>query len=126
MALFFDAAWFDKRLGLLGLGRASIGAALNLDAAAVEELYKDQRELKPVEVATLAALLAVPAEEVARRAGAGTVAAPPPPADGPFLLRLEAVEAAMRRLEERMARIETLLAKAVERARGAATDDPPA
>lgn len=123
MALFFDAAWFDRRLALLGLGRASIGAALNLDAAAVEALYKDQRELKPLEVRTLAALLAVPAEEVASRAGAGTIIEPVV-SDEPFLLRLEAVESAMQRLEDRMARIETLLAKAMERARGTGSDEP--
>jgi hypothetical protein len=123
MALFFDAAWFDRRLALMGLGRASVGAALRLDDAAVEELFKDQRELKPVEVATLAALLAVSADEIAERAGVGTSVAEPIP-DGPFLLRLEAVEAAMARLEERMARIEELLAKAVEKARGERLDEP--
>ena len=111
MALFFDAAWFDARLRLLGLGREAIGAALGIDETAIAELYKDQRELKPVEVVTLAALLAVPAAEVARRAGAGTVLEAPP--EGAFLHRLEALEAAMIRLDERLARIEALLAAAV-------------
>lgn len=120
MALFFDAAWFDQRLRVLGLGRASIAATLNLSETALDELYKDQRELKPTEVVTLAALLAVPAAEVARRAGIGTVVEDVPAT--PFDERLDAVEQAMARLEERMSRIEDLIARAVDGTRAIRAD----
>jgi len=121
VALFFDAAWFDQRLRVLGLGRASIGAVLHISDEAVDDLFKDQRELKPLEVATLAALLAVPATELAKRAGVGTSAEPEAPA-GPFDERMEAVEQAMARLEERMHRIEDLLARAVDTTRALRAD----
>lgn len=121
MALFFDAAWFDQRLRVLGLGRASIGAVLHISDEAVEDLFKDQRELKPLEVATLAALLAVPATELAKRAGVGTTPEEATPA-GPFEERMEAVELAMVRLEERMNRIEDLLARAVDTTRALRAD----
>lgn len=123
MALFFDAAWFDQRLRLLGLDRSNVAATLNISDEAVAALFKDQRELAPTEVVTLAALLAVPAAEVVRRAGAGTEMpdedSPPPaePAAGGFDDRLDAVEQAMQRLEERMNRVEGLLARAVETTR---------
>ncbi|MCF4164333.1 hypothetical protein L2U69_01565 [Zavarzinia compransoris] len=123
MALFFDANWFDQRLRLLGLGRASIAATLGIADDEVEALFKDQRELKPTEVVTLAALLAVPVAELAQRAGAGTVAPETAP-EGPFEARLEAVEQAMQRLEERMSRVESLLARATEATRSLRADLP--
>ncbi|MDD3445671.1 MAG: hypothetical protein PHS60_09700 [Zavarzinia sp.] len=124
MALFFDATWFDQRLRLLGLGRASIAATLNIPEPEVEALFKDQRELKPTEVVTLAALLAVPVTELTRRAGAGTVAPETEPA-APFEARMDAVEQAMQRLEERMSRVESLIARAVETTQAIRADLPP-
>ncbi len=123
MALFFDAAWFDQRLRMLGLDRSTVAATLNIADAAVEALFKDQRELAPTEVVTLAALLAVPVAEVVRRAGAGTEMpdedslSPAAPMASGFDDRLDAVEQAMQRLEERMNRVEGLLARAVETTR---------
>ncbi|MFO1235537.1 MAG: enoyl-CoA hydratase/isomerase family protein [Alphaproteobacteria bacterium] len=70
--LFFDQAWFDARLAERHLRQEDIGTMLDLDAEAVEEIWKDQRELKAGDVALLAALLNLPAAEIASRAGIST------------------------------------------------------
>ena len=72
MALFFDARWFDARLADVGLTRDDLGRALGLDAAGVRDLFRDQREIAPREIAVMAALLAIPVQEVASRAGVRT------------------------------------------------------
>lgn len=72
MALFFDQAWFDGRLTALGLTRAHIAQALGLTAEQVAEIWKDQREVHVREVAILAGLLGVGANEIAARAGVST------------------------------------------------------
>ncbi len=92
MALFFDQAWFDARLAERHLRREDVGTMLDLDAEAVAEIWKDQRELKSGDVALLAALLNLPAAEIASRAGIST---PVPKTDHNTALerRLAAIEA---------------------------------
>jgi len=97
MALFFDQRWFDARLESLGLTRNDAAGALGLTRAETDEVWKDQRELSAAQVATLAALLAVPAAEIADRAGVST----PVP---------HAVEAAGDGLSDRVARLERRIA----------------
>lgn len=72
MALFFDAEWFDARLGERGLSREVLAAAAGLTAADVALIFKDQREISAREVAVFAELLGAPAAEVARHAGVST------------------------------------------------------
>jgi cyanate lyase len=72
MALFFDAAWFDERLARLGLSHATLATALGLPDSAVNEIWKDQRELSAREVGIIAALLGASGEEVAVHAGVST------------------------------------------------------
>ncbi len=97
MALFFDKDWFDAALARSHMRRADLARALGLSDEEIAELWKDQRELSPAEVSTIAALLAVSPEEIAHHAGVST---PVPRADaGDALARLEA----------RLARVETLL-----------------
>ena len=72
MALFFDQDWFDARLARAHLTSEAVAAALGVDAEALAEIRKDQRELTPDQVATLATLLAEPVEEVVKRAGIAT------------------------------------------------------
>jgi hypothetical protein len=102
MALFFDAAWFDARLAERHLKREDLGAMLGLDAAAMAELWKDQRELKAENVALIAALLNVAPAEVANRAGIST---PVPKGGGNVEARLAAVEA---KLDEALALLRKL------------------
>ena len=72
MALFFDSQWFDARLASVSLARADLAAALGLNAEQIGEVWKDQRELSSSDVRVMAALLSVPAAEIASRAGVST------------------------------------------------------
>ena len=97
MALFFDADWFDARLGERGLSRAVLAAAAGLSAAELAEVFKDQRELSAGQVAAFAELLGVTAAEVAERAGVST---PLPARD-----RIAELEARVSALEAEVARL---------------------
>ena len=72
MALFFDSAWFDQKLTARGATRAELAAALGLAPEAVDEIFKDQRELGPAEVEILAQFVGEDAETVADKAGVAT------------------------------------------------------
>ena len=100
MALFFDAAWFDARLGERGLSRAVMAAAAGLSEADLALAFKDQREVSAREVAAFAELLGVPAPEIARRAGVST----PIPGDDP-LARIAALERRVAALEAELVRL---------------------
>ncbi len=97
MALFFDSAWFDAKLAQAGLKKSDVATALGLTQQQLDELWKDQRELKANDVRLLAALLGATPAEIASRAGIST----PVPKDAPLDPRA---------LEERLARIEAELA----------------
>jgi hypothetical protein len=102
MALFFDAEWFDARLGERGLSREVLAAAAGLSAADLGLAFKDQREISAREVAVFAELLGVSAAEVARHAGVST------PAPGQALdptARIEALERRVSALEAEVARL---------------------
>jgi transcriptional regulator with XRE-family HTH domain len=107
MALFFDSEWFDARLASVHLSRADLAAALGLNETQIAEVWKDQRELSARDVALIAALLNVPAEDVAKHAGVST---PVPKGDAlaDIAKRLERVE---RMLED----IKSLLKNALAR-----------
>lgn len=72
MALFFDAEWFDARLGERGLTRSVLAAGAGLSEADLALVFKDQRELSAAEVAKFAELLGAGPAEVAKRAGVST------------------------------------------------------
>lgn len=99
MALFFDAEWFDARLGERGLSRTVLAAAASMSEADLALVFKDQRELSAQEVAHFAELLGVDAGEVADRAGIST----PTPGRDP--------EARIAALERRVAALEAELAR---------------
>jgi transcriptional regulator with XRE-family HTH domain len=101
LALFFDADWFDARLGERGLSRAVLAAAAGLSEAGLAEVFKDQRELSAGQVAVFAELLGEPAAEVASRAGVST-----PVPDGPDAAqRIAALERRVAALEAELARL---------------------
>jgi transcriptional regulator with XRE-family HTH domain len=100
MALFFDAAWFDERLGERGLSRAAMAAVAGLSADELALVFKDQRELSAGQVAAFAELLGVAAGEVAHRAGVST------PSPGP-----SSSEARIAELERRVAALEAEIAR---------------
>ncbi|WP_334162375.1 helix-turn-helix domain-containing protein [Phenylobacterium sp.] len=99
MALFFDADWFDARLGERGLSRRLLAAATQMSEAELALVFKDQRELSAGEVALFAELLGVEAKEVADRAGIST------PVPG----QASAAEARITALERRVAALEAEL-----------------
>ncbi len=103
MALFFDGEWFDARLASVHLSRGDLAAALGLNETEIAEMWKDQRELSARDVSLIAALLNVPAEEVARHAGIST---PVPKSDAmaDLVLRLERVERKLEELQSLLAR----------------------
>lgn len=105
MALFFDTDWFDAALARTGLARADLARALGLSGEQIAEVWKDQRELSAANVAIIAALLAVPAEEIANHAGVSTPVPRPVPRDAAGLA------AAVADLSERMTRLERTLAE---------------
>ena len=93
MSLFFDSAWFDARLKATGLSRSDLAAALGLTPQQIDEMWKDQRELKASDVRVIAALLGASHYEVAERAGISTPVPKEIPADNAAVLkRLERIE----------------------------------
>ncbi len=72
MALFFNAEWFDARLGERELSRRVLAAAAGMSEADLTLAFKDQRELSAEEVAAFAELLGVEPAAVALRAGVST------------------------------------------------------
>jgi hypothetical protein len=102
MALFFDADWFDTRLGERGLSRGVMAAAAGLSAGDLALIFKDQRELAAGEVAVFAELLGVEAAEIATRAGVST---PVPGGQGPAEARIAALERRVAALEAEAVRL---------------------
>jgi hypothetical protein len=100
MALFFDAEWFDARLAERELDRATLGAVVGWTDEQLAAAFKDQREIAPREVQTLAAFLNQPPEEIARRCGVSTRAQP----REDVLARLDAIEARLSRIETALKR----------------------
>jgi hypothetical protein len=95
MALFFDVDWFDERLVERGLTRATLAAICGIGESDVALVFKDQRELKPREVALFAELLGASPAEIADRAGVSTRA----PAVDPIEARFRTLEARISALE---------------------------
>ena len=105
MALFFDADWFDARLGERGLSRVVLAAAAGLSEADLALVFKDQRELSAGQVAVFAELLGVAAGEVASRAGVST---PAPGVRSVAEARIAALERRVAALEAEVARLSRL------------------
>ena len=101
MALFFDAEWFEARLGERGFSRRVMAAAAGMAEADLALAFKDQRELSAREVAAFAELLGVEAGEVAAHAGIST---PIPGQDG-VTARLSALERRVAALEAEVKRL---------------------
>lgn len=101
MALFFDAAWFDEKLGERGLSRAVMATVAGLSDAELALVFKDQRELSAGQVAAFAELLGVSPAEIAHRAGVST----PAPGEAP------AAATRIAELERRVAALEAVVAR---------------
>lgn len=113
MALFFDTAWFDAALAAQGADRPALGAALGLDAEAMEAIWKDQRELSEDEVRVMARFLDRAPAEIADRAGVST----PVPQDETKDPAPDGIEERLARLEREVAHLKRDLALALGRTR---------
>lgn len=111
MALFFDQEWFDAKLKATGHTRDDVAAALHLSRGEVDEIWKDQRELKPGEVGMLARLVGAPAAEVVTRAGIATPMPhePAAPGDAALMAKLEDMEARLVKIERAIADLQSLI-----------------
>src|SRR5258708_7215302 len=105
MALFFDAEWFSALLAARNLSRSDVAHALGLSEAEIGEIWKDQRELAPQDVAALAALLGAGPSEVAEHAGVSTRAPEPSP------ISAAALGETLAEMSQRLARVERTLAE---------------
>lgn len=106
MALFFDQAWFDAKLKERGLTHDDVARSLQLTSQQVVELWKDQREFRAADVATLARLLGAPAAEIAQRAGIST---PIPKEGGDVGQRLDEMNERLTRIERMIVELKTLI-----------------
>ena len=106
MALFFDQAWFDAKLRERGATRDDIARLLQLTGAQVEELWKDQRELRAAEVLALARYLNASPAEVADRAGVST---PVPDETGDLKARVDEMNERLTRIERMIVELKTLI-----------------
>jgi len=101
MALFFDAAWFEARLGERGLTRRVMAAAAGMSEADLALVFKDQREVSAEEVGIFADLLGVSPAEVALNAGIST----PVPGQDDLAGRIATLERRVAMLEAELARL---------------------
>lgn len=69
MALFFDAAWFDARLGDLKLDRGALARAAGLNRDDLALIFANEREASGAQIRAFAALLAADLIEVSIRCG---------------------------------------------------------
>jgi transcriptional regulator with XRE-family HTH domain len=111
MALFFDQQWFDERLKTVGRTRDDVAGALRISRNDVDEIWKDQREVTPNQVAMLARLLEAPAAEIVNRAGVATPmpAATAPAGDAAIAARLDELDAKLIRIERAVADLQSLI-----------------
>lgn len=107
MALFFDQTWFDARLVATGATRADVARLLSVTELQVDELWKDQRELKAEDVLLLARFLNASPEDIAKHAGIST----------PVPSRRGVVEGEIRALQLRVDRLESQLSLVLDKLR---------
>lgn len=72
MSLFFDEAWFDFRLGELGLDRGALAVAAGLTREELHLIIVNQREPSAAELACFAEVLRADLVEVTLRSGVAT------------------------------------------------------
>ncbi len=111
MALFFDQDWFDQQLKALNRNHEDVAALLRLSSMQVAEIWKDQRELLPHEVAALAKFLDKTPADVADHAGVSTPV--PMESEGAdlaaVLVRLDEMSGRLDRVERALVDLKTLV-----------------
>jgi transcriptional regulator with XRE-family HTH domain len=112
VALFFDQDWFDKQLERLSASRNDLANALGVTREAIDQIWKDQRELAVADVVKLARFLGVSVAEIADKAGVSTpepMFDPGVGEDQALMNQLNSLGARLDRLEKSMAEIKALI-----------------
>lgn len=109
MALFFDAEWFDGKLRARNAARQALADHMKITLGELDELWKDQRELKSHEVLSMARFLGVAPEEIAARAGVSTPVPTVPADPGDTAAKLEELNGRLIKLERMVVELKTLL-----------------
>lgn len=103
MSLFFDAAWFDARLGEKGMDRGHLAAAAGLERTELHAIVSNERAASAEELRAFAGLLDADLLEVCVRAGISARAA----AEGEHpSARIEDIEARLDALDAWIAEFE--------------------
>jgi transcriptional regulator with XRE-family HTH domain len=77
MALFFDADWFDARLGEKGLDRTALAVAAGIERADLHRIFTNERAPTAEELDTFATVLGADLLEVTLRSGVANRGASP-------------------------------------------------
>lgn len=72
MSLFFDADWFDAKLGERGLDRAALAEAAGIERADLHSIYVNERAASAAELDAFARVLGADIVEVTLRSGVAT------------------------------------------------------
>jgi hypothetical protein len=89
MSLFFDADWFDAKLGERGLDRTALAVAAGLDRTELHRIFTNERAPSAEELTSFATVLGADLVEVTLRSGVATRADPAAGAED----RIESIEA---------------------------------
>jgi transcriptional regulator with XRE-family HTH domain len=105
MALFFDAGWFDAKLGARGLDRAALAVALGIERSELHRIFTNERAPSSEELDVIADVLGAALVEVTLRSGvAAREAAPDAGAEdriGSIEARLDAIDTWLDEFEAR-------------------------
>lgn len=77
MSLFFDADWFDAKLGERGLGRGALAEAAGIERSDLHAIYVNERAASAAELDAFARVLGAEIVEVTLRSGVATRDAAP-------------------------------------------------
>ncbi|MEZ5994972.1 MAG: helix-turn-helix transcriptional regulator [Hyphomonadaceae bacterium] len=103
MALFFDAGWFDARLGARSLDRAALATALGIERSELHRIFTNERTPSADELAAMARVLEADVLEVTLRSGAAARRSDPGADHGE---RIESIEARLDAIDNWLAEFE--------------------
>jgi transcriptional regulator with XRE-family HTH domain len=103
MSLFFDADWFDAKLGERGLDRAALAVALGIERTELHRIFTNERAPTAAELNTFATVLHAGLVEVTLRSGVATRTADPAAAAES---RIEDIEARLDAIDNWLAEFE--------------------
>lgn len=103
MSLFFDADWFDARLGERGLDRTALAVAAGLERSELHRIFTNERAPTAEELNTFTTVLGADIVEVTLRSGVAT--RPSDPAAAPED-RIESIEARLDAIDKWLSEFE--------------------